>query len=188
MKSLSLITACALLAVSSMAQGTINFLNRDTSAGINAPIFDVDGSTKLEGAAFKAQLYGGAEGTAEASLAPVGDIVNFRTGAAAGYWDNAAPLRTIPGVTPGSAATVQVYVWESQYNSLAEAQAAFGKFGKSTVFTVPKTGGVTDPTKPPALPEPFLGITSFNMQVIPEPSTIALGLLGAAALMFRRRK
>lgn len=184
MKSLLLISACAVAAVSTMAQGTINFLNRDTANGINAPITDVDGTTKLQGTDFSAMLYAGPTG---GSLAAVGAAQPFDTGNRAGYWSNKESTRTIPTVTPGNPADVQVYVWESKYADLAAAQAAGGKWGMSTKFTVPKTGGSG---VPPEVPQPMLGITSFSLQqtVIPEPTTIALGLLGAGAMMFRRRK
>lgn len=189
MKSLLLITACALVAISTMAQGTVKFLNKDDAAGINEPVYDVDKTTLVAGTDFVAQIWGGPSGTPEGSLTPQGATTVFRTGTRAGYFSNTAFERTIQGVAAGAAATLQVYAWEAKYPDLATAMANGGKFGKSIVFTVPKTGGQgPDPNVPPALPEPILGFKSFSLQIIPEPSTIALGFLGAAALMFRRRK
>lgn len=185
MKSLTLFSACALLAVGAWAQGTVNFVNYVPASGINAPVTDAADGAKLEGAGWKINLFAGPEGTAEGSLTAVGDpVVGFRSGAAAGYWSVIS--KTVNGVAGGSPAAMQVRVWDAQYASYDAAVAAGGKAGKSGVFTTATGGGGT----PPGPPLPMIGLTAFSVAgtVIPEPSTIALGMLGAAALMFRRRK
>lgn len=188
MKSLLLISACALAVVSTLAQGTVNFANRVTTGAtpINVPVFDTDGATKLLGDGYAAQLYAGANESSLAAVTPATTFYPSTTPAAAGYWKPVGV--TVPGTTTGGNAVAQVYVWESKYGSFAEAKAQGGKFGQSAVFTISKLGGPDPAGGPPVLPAVMGGLQSFSVQVIPEPSTIALGFLGAAALMFRRRK
>jgi hypothetical protein len=62
-----------------------------------------------------------------------------------------------------------------------------GNWSYSDAFTVTLGGTGTPPAPPAALP----GGVSLNITTggaVPEPSTIALAVLGGAALMFRRRK
>jgi len=179
--------ACMLAGIAAYAaDGTVNFNNRVGSSPnftVNAPIFDLDGATKLAGTGYLAQLYGGAS---EATLAAVGVAVPFRTGTGAGYF-NPAPdaTRAIPGITPGTAAAIQVRAWDASKGATYEAAlAAGGATGKSLTLTIP-TGGVGEP---PSLPADLVGLQSFSLTIVPEPTTLALGLLGAALLVIRRRK
>ena len=57
--------------------------------------------------------------------------------------------------------------------------------GSSGPVTITALGGVG---APPSLPADLVGLSGFTLTAIPEPSTIALAALGAAALLFRRRK
>lgn len=155
-------------------QGQINFGNRVTVAGIDAKVFQANGTTALDGAAYKAQLYVGA--TAD-SLVAVGSALDFRTGNAAGYITSTAI--TIPGVT--GTVFAQMRAWETAKGATYEAAAATGAgFGFSNTIQV-------DLTLPPAAPADMVGLQSFAL-VIPEPSTVALVLLGLGALALRRRK
>ena len=57
----------------------------------------------------------------------------------------------------------------------------------SDPFTVTLGGSGTPPSPAAALPANFSGL-NITTAVVPEPSTIALAVLGGAALFFRRRK
>lgn len=173
MKKLLTIAACfcALSALNAYAQGSIAFGNR-VAGVVDAPVFDVGGA-KLAGPDAYAQLYAGPSATA---LAPVGSPVAFRTGAGAGYFPTTAT--SVGTVAPGGQAYIQVKAWQGAAGSSFEAAAIKGE---GNVFTV-TTGGAGSP---PSLPANLTGLTSFTL--VPEPSIIALGLLGAAALMLRRR-
>lgn len=85
MKRLLAGIACLALCVGAYAQGTVNFNNLATATGVagGAPVFDSDGTTRLEGLAYLGQIYGGVD---ENSLAPYGDPLGFRTGAGAGFF------------------------------------------------------------------------------------------------------
>jgi len=142
-------------------------------------------------------------GDALSSLVPVpaangGIITTWYTGNSltgqGGYW---AGLNTVTlGYT--GAATVAIAAWNNEggtVSSLAAAQAAGDPWGISSLGTIELT---TAPTTPGLLPIPGNpagigtyvsgGIESFSLGVVPEPSTIALGVIGASALLFRRRK
>jgi len=165
--------------VSSYGQGTVNFANLG-SGGLNAPVFDVGGTTKL-GSGFMAQLWAGA---GAASLAPVGTATSFLNATPPNGFFNGGVV-TVASVAPNATGFFQVYAWDSvggTLNSYAAALAAGAKRGFGNVFSV-ATGGGGVPAGPPAT---LVGMQSFNL--VPEPSTLVLGALGAVALLFRRRK
>jgi hypothetical protein len=176
-----LLTLVGVLAISASlsAQGTISFAS--AGGGVNAPVFDLDGVTRLAGAEFQAQLFYGPEGGGLGSLSPVGNPTSFLTGGGAGHFQGG--VITLPDITPGGPADFQVRAWQTLGGTITSYDAAVAggaKFGQSTVFTT-VTGGPT-PNPPTAL----VGLQSFSL--VPEPSTYALLALGAAAFLFRRRK
>jgi hypothetical protein len=179
MKSISLTAACALFAVGALAQGTVNFANRVTTATppLDQPVYvDAMGGAKA-GPEYVAQLFAGAAG---GSLSAVGSPAAFRSGTGVGYWVG-VPALTIPGIAGGSVATIVVKAWEAKYATYDAAVAGGSKVGASDPFEVTLGGAGV----PPTLPSALAGFKSFA--IIPEPSTMALGLLGAAVLLFRRR-
>jgi hypothetical protein len=176
----SILAAVAVIAsVGALAQGTLNLSTTKTYVPSDQFVFDADGVTKLEGAAWLAQI---SVGPAEASLAPVGVASPFLTGTLAGKWRGSPNPATIASIIPGGAGVAQLYAWDAKYATYADAMNGGGKFGKSEVFAV-TTGGQG---QPPAVPGNLVNFKGFSL--IPEPSTIALGLLGAASLLFFRRK
>jgi len=184
MKKLVLVGVISLVGVSSVfAQGTIDFRNRITGT-LDVPVYlNGVGGMLLSGANFLAQLY---YGTTATSLTPITDLASpFRTGAGAGYWNAGADsTRILAGIPAGSPAFLQVRAWDSTFGATYDvAKAAGGLWGDSNVFQVLATGGGGTPAASPAF---MTGMQSFTL--VPEPSTIALGILGAVALLFRRRK
>jgi hypothetical protein len=187
MKKLLLVAACIVASVGALAQGTILF-NNVSAGAVAGKITDSDGTTGLAGAAFMAQLYAGADAN---SLAPVGVALTFRTGAAAGFVDTTSGDATvaIPGVASGTVANVlQVRAWAASGGSTyAAAVAAGAHAGESAIFASggPLGGGGSPPATPASLAN-FKGF-SLAFTAVPEPSTIALGVLGVAGLLMRRR-
>jgi formylglycine-generating enzyme required for sulfatase activity len=149
--------------------GTIYFNNYCLACGIDAPVFDTDGTTKLQGPAYLAQLYAGP--SAE-SLLPVGPAVPFRTGTFAGYVSGGAdPSRIVPSVPAGEVACVEVRAWDcAKGTSYEQALAAGGKVGRSQTLAL-KTGGRG---APPELPADLTGLQSFSIapEAIPPVVTI----------------
>ena len=173
------------------AQGTVFFSNLDTSAGVNAPVFDIDGLTRLTGASFFVQLLAGPSPT---SLAPAPPVASgFNTG----YWGSAGDSlnRIIPNVGPNSVAYVQIQVWSTALGSTYDqVVAANGRHGVSAVFTVVTGGDTQGGTLPPSFPGVLTGFRGFELtgkdpaSTVPEPSApLLLGMAAGAAALFRRR-
>lgn len=166
-------------AVGALAQGQFTFGNKNslTTPPIAAKVTAFDG-TSVEGTAFWAQAYVKLDGAPEGSYAPVGAAVNFRTGANAGYIVPVVVTTTYAGDTT---VNVQMRAWAAAGGNSYEAALAAGKLAG---FSDPVTLKVTvAPTTPPDM----VGLQPFVLTAIPEPSTLALGVLGAAALLLRRR-
>jgi hypothetical protein len=159
-------------AFSALGQGTVMMLNR-VGSSVDAPVYDTDGTTKLAGTGFRAQLYAG---STEASLKAVGDSVTFRTGLAVGYFDSGSDsTRTIPGVAAGGKAYAQVRAWDATKGSSYEAaQSAGAKTGSSDVFSVTTGGGLVPPAQ-------LVGLRTFKLQlsskptITKQPVSLALG-------------
>ncbi len=141
--------------------GKVLFRNKVSYPPLDAPVFDVDGFTRLNGSNFVAQLYAG---SSLALLRPVGQPSMFQNGFNEGYFMQ--QTSTIPTVPPGSNAVVQVRVWEkNKGSSYEEARAFGGKFGKSDFFTVMVGGGLMPP-------QPLTGLESFSVRAgLPQLTT-----------------
>jgi hypothetical protein len=174
MKKLLVTLAVALLSASAFAQnlGTVNMQNNNLTAAdgstYNAPITgDTTSAT--------AQLFVQSGG----NLTALTPTTTFRQSPAAAKPFLSAVVLDVPGTTPGGSATFVLRAWVG-----ADFASAAQK-GESAPFTVAGLGG-TPASGPPLTPPNLNGLQSFP--IVPEPSTIALGVLGAAALLIRRRK
>jgi len=181
-KSLLALIVCIGTAVASFAADG-GFVAANVGSGangttVNAPVFDTNGTTPLSGPGFLAQFYAGTVGTPEGSLQAIGTPIPFLTGGFAGYFSGGTV--TVPGVAIGQMAALQLRAWNTASGATWELATIRGN---STAFTSPALG---DPLNASTLPVPQ-GLTSFNL-VVPEPSTIALGVIGGLVLLFRRRK
>jgi hypothetical protein len=186
------------VSVEAMAQGTVLFANSAATLGTASPIYGWVHSpsgwseVKLDGSAYLAQLWAGSSPT---SLAPIGVPLTFRTGNRAGILANEDPVRVINTVPPGGDVYVRVRAWQAALGSTwGEAWShvnCCSAIGESPVWRV-KTGG---DGVPPGMPLPLIGFPSFTItspcldrSLCPEPSTVALGLLGLATLGWARRR
>jgi len=174
------------------AEGIITFDNIDSGDyngqpyNVNAPVFMPDGTTKVSGSSYRVALYSGTTSTADSALTLVATSVKpFGISGNAGSWSPSQ--ETVTADTSGGNSKVQVRAWRLADGATWEEAKANpnGMWGQSesiVIDTVP-TGG-TD------FGAPMIGLKSFNLQqnVVPEPTTISLGLLGAGALLMRRRK
>jgi len=169
--------------LSVVGQGTINFSNLElyTQAADSAVYLDSIGGTKLEGAAYWAQLYADNAGT----MTAIGEAKNFGEGAfLAGYVVGGTV--TVPFAAGGTEVAVEMRAWDAASgNSYEAALGANGIVGNSS--TLPVILGDPNAT-PPGVPGNLVGLNAFSVAQVPEPSTIALLALGAAGLMLRRRK
>jgi hypothetical protein len=181
MKTLLVAAALGFVAVGALAQGQFTFGNKNLAATppIDAKVFS-EKAVPLDGVAYWTQAYVKLATDPDSSYAPVGSAVNFRTGNNAGY---IVPVVVTTPYGGGIAINVEMRAWEASGGTSYEAAIASGKLaGKSLPVNL-------NVTVAPNAPADMTGLTSFNLSstVIPEPSTFALGLLGAAALVLRRR-
>jgi hypothetical protein len=177
-----LVTLAALLvAASTYAQGTVNFVNKITGT-VDARVMygtggAVGGGTTSD-TMFVAQLVQ-TSGTA----GPVGAPIAFRnSGAGTGYW--VGETRTLAGIAENASATVKVVAWSTSLGATYDEAVAKGQggVGESAPITI-NTGGGLNP------PAALVGLQGFSLTpIVPEPSIAVLGLLGAGLLLIRRKK
>jgi hypothetical protein len=146
------------------------------------------------GTDFTVELYGAAGyNTPLASLQPLSQYTSSLTtsGTYGGTFVAVypSPDAGIPSTT-GNQATIALYAWYSLGGlTLAEDQAGSGPWGVSPTDNITALGNLGSPA---STPEDMLGLQSFSLEAptvaTPEPSTIALAVMGASALLFRRRK
>jgi len=218
MKKLVVIAALSLTAVAAFGQGSLVFGNNFAGSFI-MPIFGPDpanpllalsgapstsrvsgvvpttgttvyGGPLLQGTGYTLQLWAG---TTSANLQPL-YTTTFRTSSTdklpAGLVSGQVGV-TIPGVDAGQQAFYQVRVWGNAGGTLTTwAQGVSGgTYGSSAVVLSGPLGG-QDAGGGLHSPMNSTDWTSFNLITnVPEPTSLALAGLGAAAmLIFRRRK
>lgn len=175
MKKILLSAVALLAALSVQGQGTVNFANFGAGWLTSRFTDATAGGAQLSGS-WSVELLAG---TASGALTSVTTAVaTFTTG-----FFNAGVV-TVPLTGSGFA---QVRVWDNQggtITSYAQASSTANvRFGQSTEFAI---SGLAAPPSPPVTMANMPGVA---VNVIPEPSTIALGLLGAlGAFLIRRRK
>ncbi len=181
----SLLSAVSTLLIASSSlsiqgQGYVQFRNYYTAQGIDAPVYlDYIGGVRLAGTNYRAGLIGGPTTATPASLYPptVGTLsllfnpnnttltwVNFRTGTNAGYVTINQPAREVLGVDWGLPALVQMVVWTGDYDTWADAFAAFNVgtpgvligVSKPLILTLPSSIYSTTPTY-------LVGLESFAL-------------------------
>ena len=202
LKKLTLIIAAVTATASLFAQGTVNFNTLNIGARVYDGAVDANGGTAgaLVGNAGGAQLYAAlGAGAADSALQAIGSRVNFRAGDNAGYtqvagknkWgETVSAAVKVPGTLDEDgkrAATIQMRAWDAAFDNYDAAVKGKGKsgFSKSIVVTV----GFPPGTPPDLVGADKKGFPSFGIiPAVPEPSTIALSVLGVGALLALRRR
>ena len=201
MKKALFVLAAVTMAASAFAQGTIVFQNRNipTASGsgtYNVPIWEANGT----GNNAAGDLPGG---VTVGLFAQDGTLIGsslLRTDAApslnSGFFATAAQTLTVPNAAPGSTPTLIVRAWQGP-GTFAQAKASGNQqymdelsdsrnqFTSRALGGTPAGGGL--PITPPGMtgwgPEAGTGLT-----LVPEPSSIALGVLGLGAVALMRRR
>lgn len=214
MKTILVTTALAMISFGTLAQGTVNFATAGASfnGAVNAPLTNYITGQKVSGTDFRAQLfYNDPASVADdaidprtgdplltavlgGGLDPVGSgIAYFLTGLQAGYITTASGggTRVLPGIAGGDDATVQIRAWStslgSDWNTALNTWLGGGTGGliaQTKVFTIPAGN-------PPLVVPSALTGANDGWFPVPEPSTVALGVLGGFStllLLLRRGK
>lgn len=190
-----LVAAMVFAAVNAKGAAEMTFFTVPISYTLGNPlpstgaVFDLNGTTGLD-STFKGQVYAG---TSSGSLTAITPIASFATAGGNviasfnGFLIDNSTL-TMAGVNPG-AGFYQLKVWQASAGASFEiASTVFGaKVGSSAVTGI--TFGGTPLAGGNGTPGPNIdSFTSFSVVAVPEPATLALGIFGAAGLLFRRRK
>jgi hypothetical protein len=178
LKILVTVVAVACAGIQTFGQGTIKFNNRLTGQ-VDAPIslFNGQGAGSIPGV--MAQLYFIPATGAPIALTPA---TTFRTSSPAAMFYVNEPLEgvVVPNAPAGKTVNIQLRAWLGGASYETATQLA----GESNIIPV-SLGGV--PAQGAPIPDAVLtGLQGFAL--VPEPSTVLLGILGAAALIVRRRK
>jgi hypothetical protein len=198
-------TITTAIAISGFSQGQIIFQNTissglyfDNSAGLVTNTANKVTSAPLpDGGVVDVGLYWSTAVFTDAAQGTLADTVTMSSTQAGTI---AGETVVLPGTSAGEQVYVQVFAWDSLYGNPDAALAANAFFAawsagpNNTVY-----GAIGAPeltfglTTAPAPGYPIFGtaVGQFGRAVMPtpEPATITLGGLGAAALlMFRRRK
>jgi hypothetical protein len=198
MKKLLLICATVVAAVSAYGQGAVSFANTtgtrfttNNGAGITGNMTGLN--------TYRIGLYTAPAGTVNESLFTlIATATNQSAAPFAGLFSYPVSPYVISG-NNGTPIAYQVKAWSLSSGASYEAAVALGAGygGKSAIGAVTPATGTTPPPNlfgPGGATPDFAGqlnsgVVMFPLAVIPEPSSIALGLLGLGAIaLFRRRK
>lgn len=169
-------------------QGQISFATFNTS--VNAQMTNVVTGTVATGNGYLCQLYYGAVGAPEDNLVALTNASARLSVAGYVTTGSGGGTRFTQGsVLPAGPTSFQIRAWTAalggDYNTARGNWLAgtdpTAVLGKSGIINVTTTVAPT----PPAL---LVGMQGFNLYPVPEPSVIALGALGLAAVLWRRRK
>lgn len=147
---------------------------------VGSPLDSTTG-VKLVGSQYVAELYAGNDVN---SLQPVTTaLAHFRSSTTTrpGAWTDPVTDPVISGAPQGTVLTLQVRVWDANQFASYEQALGHGITGASIAFqyTVP---AANDPINSDFYME---GLRAFAL--VPEPSAIALGVLGVVGLLATRR-
>jgi hypothetical protein len=176
MKKLALIAVGLVTACATYAQGTLNFAN--FGPGFLKPYVNDVGAV-LSGQ-YKVELLAGPTASSLSS------IVVLTTTFANGVFNGGT--QTINNIT-GTSGFALIRVW-SDLTATSWSTVTTGFIGVSGGVANPAAFAitVTAPATPAGTPQLMLNQPIISLVPVPEPSVIALGVVGLAALLIRRRK
>ena len=174
-----LLTAFGLIAaLTAYAQGTFNASNNYTVPGATQKAFILDpAGSPLAKANGRVEIINAADGS---TLSPGGDAGVALTLDGLFFINGLS----VPGTTTGGTANIIVRAWDATSGG-TWASALTRSPATSGLITVTSLGGGTTPAATFAQNSNFAGL---SVEIVPEPSTIALAALGVAGLFFVARR
>jgi hypothetical protein len=170
-------------AIAGFAQGQVVFANK-VGTLLDAPV-TITSSNPITGpgSGYTAQLFLQEANGALTPLVPTSTFYPPGTSGAAviadRYW--IPQIVDVPGVPAGSQATFVVRAWLTSAGSYEAANLVFNGAGQSSPFSVTLGGGLLPPAN-------LTTLQSFTVTWVPEPSVVALGITGAAALVLLKKR
>jgi hypothetical protein len=190
MKKLFLTLALAAFGTLAYGQGSIAFLSPPT---VRHQLVQSDG-TSANAPLGIALNYGIFVGTSASSLSenPAGPLATPSTTAAGGMGGVPA-VYVLDGHAPGAVVFAQVRAWDSAFGANWQAAMTQGRwYGQSDVRELEPLGPTAGPGTVIWQGATGTDVNRFfalRINIVPEPSTIALGVLGLGSLLlFRRRQ
>ena len=172
-----------LLSFEMLGQSWFELANKH-SPSVDAPVFDAVG-VALAGTNYLAELWGAATADSLTPLLVIDQgnrrmIVPFVSN---GYFLPTAGRLCVLSVPPGGQAWLEVRAWDARLGGTYEevARLGIGGYGESNIIRAlagNPDGGV------PTLPGSLIGLQSFSLRPIPEPSPTLLFLLGLPWLLW----
>jgi len=196
-KILTITAALGLCAVSAFSQGTILFNNSATTLVItNGPAGNANSSVRVE------LLYQPGSGSAPGAYMSSGIVSSNGWEATTTPFQAIAANGRFVGGNETTGSDIQnngnvwltVVGWTGGFTSLQAAIAGGAQVGESSIWEQATGGSGSPPATAvsilvaPTAGNAFAGVTLAPITGTPEPTTLALGGLGAAALLFLRRK
>jgi hypothetical protein len=141
------------------------------------------------GSTWTVALYGAiGAGVPMANLLPLaGETATFELGAKPdsdpGTWVSSA-VYTFPSTTSPTTVTLQLYAWYNDGGAITSYAQAVAD-GLPAGFSAVENQALNFP---PATPATIPEFGNFNVTTTPEPSTIALGVIGASTFLMRLRR
>lgn len=207
MKHIALVVSSMGLAASLLGQGQVNFNNRRPGSVV-APIYGVNpaalgtqmqgnantnggsvnysGVPLLVGTGFSAALFAGqTTGDAGASMIAL-ETLTFQSDPAAGFVQPSGIPVTVPGITGSGSApwSFQVRAWDNRGGTINTWAGVLADGSVARGVSAPFTTSVSIA---PMAAGYLVGMQSFNLTVIPEPSFMAVGALGLGLFLLLRK-
>lgn len=197
MKKILVVALMAAAVVSASAQGRITFASAGVgvnakfiTSGLNGDPLGVKSITSADSTIRADMFWAVGTTTVGVTASQLTTQAGFNqafssTPAQAGYFTGG--VKTVTGWTAGPI-VAQVRVWDTAFGSYETAKTAPGAhWGESVLFVITPTLSPTAAPNLVGLGNPATYTLTYNP--VPEPSSMALAGLGAAALLvFRRRK
>lgn len=178
MKKLILTAAALMVAAAAYGQGQFLFNTRDIAAGNNVT-FTLNGTPASGSDIFVEVLAGSAAG----NLSPLTPALPLnRTGSGAGYTSPFSQIYTTTLAGGNAFVGYRAYQGASYATGTAVSDLITTKLGTGDALSIALT---TPPTPPNEL---ALGTGTVAIRTVPEPGTLALGLLGLGSLLLFRRR